>query len=139
MSWDRPHYSRFEQHPEETDFSQSSELSQHVTTQTEQKWTHQVPPARNCGSRSIFTLLCEWKCEIATWLLGSLAFGSTVGLLITYHNRPLSDWKSNIRPAPVVATLSQVAQSAFLYSVSACIGQLKWYAVSVHTSTIKYT
>jgi hypothetical protein len=121
MSWNEPRYSRSEQHPpEDIALLQSSKQPQHAITQEQASSTGRT--------RSPLTLLREWKWELATWLLGSCAFGTIVTLLVIYQNRSLRDWTLPVRPAPAVAALSQATQSALLFSVSACIGQLKWYA-----------
>jgi hypothetical protein len=117
-------YSRFEPHPEEIAFSS---LPKHpLVTQTEQNWIPQAQADRTPRSRALGSLMYEWKWEISTWLLGTCAIGSIVALLIVFDDRPLSEWTPRFRPAPAVAALSQVAQSALLVSVSSCIGQLKW-------------
>lgn len=126
MSWNESHYRRFEQHPEEIALSPITKQSQPVITQTGQSWDSQKQTPHVNRSRSIWTLLREWKWEFATWLLGSCALGGIIALLVLYRDRPLRDWTPYIRPAPVIAALSQVAQSALLFSVSSCIGQLKW-------------
>jgi hypothetical protein len=138
MNSNEPQYSRFPQHPEDNTFSQNSKPPQHSVTHVEEDWADQAQSPSIPRSRSLLTLLREWKWEFATWLLGSCALGTIVALLIIYRDHPLRDWTSEIRPAPVVAALSQIAQSALLFSVSSCIGQLKWYVTS-HQSTIKQT
>lgn len=81
---------------------------------------------RSSRPRALWTLLWEWNWEFATWLFGSCALFSIVALLSRFQDRPLEEWTFEIRLATVVAALSQIAQSALLVSVSACIGQLKW-------------
>jgi hypothetical protein len=119
-------YSRFEPHPEEIAFSSFSKQPQAIVTQTEQNWIPQTKTGRTPRSRAPGSLLYEWRWEISAWLLGTCAIGSIVALLIVFNNRPLREWTPRFRPAPAVAALSQVAQSALLFSVSSCIGQLKW-------------
>jgi hypothetical protein len=121
MSRNEPYYSRFEQHPDDIVLAQYSKHPQHTITQAQASSTGRI--------RSPLTLLREWKWEIATWLLGSCALGAIIALLIIFQDRPLRDWTPHVRPAPVVAALSQIAQSALLFSVSSCIGQLKWYVM----------
>ncbi|KAH7094362.1 hypothetical protein FB567DRAFT_599919 [Paraphoma chrysanthemicola] len=82
--------------------------------------------SRRRPTRSIWTLLREWRWEFATWLLGSCALVAIIALLAIFRGRALREWASQIRLATVVAALSQISQSALLVSVSSCIGQLKW-------------
>ncbi|KAF2027808.1 hypothetical protein EK21DRAFT_38861, partial [Setomelanomma holmii] len=77
-------------------------------------------------SRSIWTLLREWKWEFTTWFLGTSALVGIVALVVVFRDRPLKDWHFQLRLATLVAVLSQVAQSSLLVSVSFCIDQLKW-------------
>lgn len=77
-------------------------------------------------SRTLWTLVREWEWELGTWLLGTCALFSIVALLFKFSDGPLNNWTLDIRLATVIAALSQIAHSALLVSVSACIGQLKW-------------
>jgi hypothetical protein len=126
MNQNGPHYQSFPQTPEEIPFSPMGKQVEPVVTQAEQDWEPQTSIYQRHPSRPLYTLLREWKYEIATWLLGSCALGCIVALLVIYRDRPLNEWTSRFLPAPVVAALSQVTQSALLFSISACIGQLKW-------------
>jgi anti-sigma-K factor RskA len=126
MSWNEPSYRRFEQHHEEIAFSTFSKQPQPIIAQAEQSWIPQSQAHPTHRSRSLWTLVNEWRWEFLTWLLGVCALGSIAALLVIYGDRPLREWTPHIRPAPVVAALSQLAQSALLFSVSSCIGQLKW-------------
>lgn len=87
--------------------------------------TQEIPP-RKARSRTLRTLLREWRWELATWLLGTCALVGIVTLVAFYRDRPLKEWTLNIRLATLVAALSQIAQSSLLVSVASCIGQLKW-------------
>lgn len=126
MSRNDLHYQRFPQAQEEIPFSPWNKQVEPVVANIDQGHTFGTPAIRRHHSRSLDTLLREWKYEIATWLLGSSALGCIVALLVIFRDCPLQEWTSRFLPAPVIAALSQVAQSAFLYSISACIGQLKW-------------
>lgn len=121
-----PQYHSTPQNPEEIPFSSLGKQAGPFVRQDEQDWDSHASPSQRSQSRSLYTLLREWKYEIATWLLGSCAFGCIVALLVVYRDRPLKEWTSRFLPAPVIAALSQIVQSALLFSISACIGQLKW-------------
>jgi hypothetical protein len=58
--------------------------------------------------------------------LGTAAFAVIVVLLITYRNKRFDSWHSDIQITTIIAALSQLAQSALLVSLAACLGQLKW-------------
>ncbi|KAF2833822.1 hypothetical protein CC86DRAFT_279516, partial [Ophiobolus disseminans] len=77
-------------------------------------------------STSLWTLLRQWQWEFTTWFLGSCALASIVVLLVIFQDRSLKEWPSGISLATTIAALSQITQSALLYAVSSCIGQLKW-------------
>ncbi|KAH3917227.1 hypothetical protein HBI56_120650 [Parastagonospora nodorum] len=121
-----PQYHSTPQNPEEIPFSSLGKQAEPFVRQHEQDWDSHTSPSQRSPSRSVYTLLREWKYEIATWLLGSCALGCIVALLVVYRDRPLKEWTSRFLPAPVIAALSQIVQSALLFSISACIGQLKW-------------
>lgn len=70
--------------------------------------------------------LRNWTWELATWLLGTAAFAVIVVLLITYQDKRFDSWNSDIQITTIIAALSQLAQSALLVSLAACLGQLKW-------------
>jgi hypothetical protein len=125
MSWNDPSYGRIAQRAEEIPFSSNKQplatdaaVSEGSVSEKDTRGPSQ--------SRSVRTLLWEWKWEFLTWLLGTGALASLVALLVVFRERSLEDWTLDIGLATVVAALSQVAQSALLVSVSSCIGQLKW-------------
>jgi hypothetical protein len=125
MSWNDPSYGRIAQRAEEIPFSSNK---QPLTTDAAlDEGSFSAKDTRGSSqSRSVRTLLWEWKWEFATWLLGTGALASLVVLLVVFQGRSLKEWIFGISLAAVVAVLSQVAQSALLVSVSSCIGQLKW-------------
>lgn len=89
--------------------------------------THSTPsvvsvPA-SISNHSIFT---EWRWELFTWLLGTLATATILGILLYYKDRSLHSWHSKVQIGATVAIFSQFAQSALVVSISACIGQSKW-------------
>jgi hypothetical protein len=71
-------------------------------------------------------LLKEWRIEIFTWLVGTLAVVLIIVLLAVFKGKLLLQWKGKVQISTIIAILSQLAQSALLVSVSACIGQLNW-------------
>lgn len=76
--------------------------------------------------RSFNDLRRAWKWEIFTLLVGMYALCDIIVLLALYRNQPTSEWKLKLELGTAIAVLSQVAHSAFLVPVAACIGQLKW-------------
>ncbi|KAH7076855.1 hypothetical protein BKA63DRAFT_291604 [Paraphoma chrysanthemicola] len=78
----------------------------------------------------------EWRWELFTWALGTIAMSLILALLCIYKDRPLTSWKSKIQISAVVAIFSQVAQSALIVSVSATIGQAKWSTLTSKRPTI---
>jgi hypothetical protein len=125
MEWSGRSHQR-SQHPKEIVFSPIAKQTEPLVAPAEKDWTTDTKKPSRHHSRPITTLLRHWKWELGTWLLGSCALGCIIALLVVYRNRSLRDWTLQFRPAPIVAILSQVAQSAFLASVASCIGQLKW-------------
>lgn len=106
------------------------ELTSRISTPMEDD-EHQPRP-----SRPLWTSLRSWKWELATWLLGTTALGAIITLLILYRDKPVKNWPVGFSLATTIAALSQVAQSALLVSVSACIGQLKWSYLRNERSTL---
>lgn len=70
--------------------------------------------------------LRNWSWELTTWVLGTAAFVVIVVLLITFEGKRFDEWHSDIQITTIIAALSQLAQSALLVSLAACLGQLKW-------------
>ena len=60
------------------------------------------------------------------WTIGSGGVAAIFALLVVFHNQRVAQWKAGVQLSTMIAALSQVAQSALLASISACIGQLKW-------------
>jgi hypothetical protein len=81
-----------------------------------------VPPT-SCSRPNIIR---EWRWELITWLLSTFAVWSIFGILLIFKDKSLDTWKSKVQITAVVAVFSQLAQSALIVSVSACIGQSKW-------------
>jgi hypothetical protein len=125
MSWNDPSYGRIAQRAEEIPISSNKQPLTTDAALDEGSFSEKDTRGPS-QSRSVRTLLWEWKWEFATWLLGTGALASLVVLLIVFQGRSLKEWTFGISLAAVVAVLSQVAQSALLVSVSSCIGQLKW-------------
>jgi hypothetical protein len=125
MSWNDPSYGRIAQRAEEIPFSSNKQPLTTDAALNEGSFSEKDTRGPS-QSRSVRTLLWEWKWELATWLLGTGALASLVVLLVVFQGRSLKEWTFGISLAAVVAVLSQVAQSALLVSVSSCIGQLKW-------------
>jgi hypothetical protein len=82
-------------------------------------------PAQSHPKQWSFNLK-NWLWELATWVLGTAAFVVIVVLLITYKDKRFDSWHSDIQITTIIAALSQLAQSALLVSLAACLGQLKW-------------
>ncbi|KAF2727672.1 hypothetical protein EJ04DRAFT_581854 [Polyplosphaeria fusca] len=77
--------------------------------------------------RSFSQVIKEWKWELSTWVLGTLAVAAIVALLVYFRKRPVDEWDVHkVQLSTAVAAFSQVASAALLHSVSECIGQLKW-------------
>ncbi|KAF2798619.1 hypothetical protein K505DRAFT_267328, partial [Melanomma pulvis-pyrius CBS 109.77] len=76
--------------------------------------------------RGFFHFLNEWSWEYFTWTLGSAAVASIVVLLLSFRDKPVSEWKSKVQITAIMAALAQTAQSALLVSAASCISQLKW-------------
>jgi hypothetical protein len=123
MSWKHTRYSGVEQNPNDNDGSPTGSGDKHAISHRD---NYLAAHPRTRQSRSIWTLLQEWRWEFSTWLLGTFALTAIVALVVLYRDRSLKEWTSDISLATVVAALSQVAQSSLLVSVSSCIGQLKW-------------
>jgi len=81
-----------------------------------------VPPT-SCSRPNIIR---EWRWELITWLLGTFTVWTLFGILLIFKDKSLDTWKSKVQITAVVALFSQLAQSALIVSVSACIGQSKW-------------
>jgi hypothetical protein len=81
--------------------------------------------------RKLRYLFNTWRWEIFTFLMGTAAFASILGMLLSFKNKEA--WSVNLRVGEgeiqitaIIAALAQVAQSALLVPVNYCIGQLKW-------------
>lgn len=85
-----------------------------------------IKPPNYVRRRRFTTIVRVWIWEILTWLLSTLAMVSIAALLVSFKDQPKSKWKAVFELSTIVAALSQVAQSALLVSVAACISQLKW-------------
>ena len=81
-------------------------------------------------------VLVEWRWELFTWALGTLAMSLILALLCVYKDKSITSWKSKVQISVVVAIFSQLAQSALIVSVSATIGQAKWSTIQERRSTI---
>lgn len=81
-------------------------------------------------------ILVEWRWELFTWALGTIAMSLILALLCIYEDRPITSWKSKVQISAIVAIFSQVAQSALIVSVSATIGQAKWSSLTGKRRTI---
>ncbi|KAL6703032.1 hypothetical protein ACN47E_010308 [Coniothyrium glycines] len=92
--------------------------------QTESETTDAASQHRT--SRSAWSLVREWQWELISWLFGTAALVAIILLLIVFKDKPLTNWNARLPPNTIIAIISQVAQSALLFSISSCIGQLKW-------------
>ncbi len=68
----------------------------------------------------------QWYWELLTWLLGTVSLALIIGLLASYNQRPVNQWRSSIGLNTIVAVLSQAIVTALLVPVSSCVGQMKW-------------
>jgi hypothetical protein len=82
--------------------------------------------------RGCHALVVEWKWELFTWALGTVALASIIVLLAIFANKPLEKWKSKLSINTMVSALSQVAQSALAVPLASCVGQLKWIWLREH-------
>ena len=71
-------------------------------------------------------MLKWWGFEILTWLLATLSTVIILVALAIFRNQPVSHWHSDITLNAVVSVVSQIAQTAILVPVAACISQMKW-------------
>ena len=72
------------------------------------------------------TLTLWWGFEFLTWMLATLSTVIILIVLAIFREQPVSHWHSSITLNTVVNVVSQVAQTAILVPVAACIDQLKW-------------
>ena len=72
------------------------------------------------------TLTTWWGFEFLAWLLATLSTVIILIVLAIFRNQPVSHWHSNITLNTVVNVVSQIAQTAILVPVAACISQVKW-------------
>ena len=77
-----------------------------------------------------------WFWELVTWLFGTLSILAIVLVLGLFNDKNVEQWKSSIRINTIVSILSQVAVSALMVSVSACVGQMKWVWYQAERSLI---
>jgi hypothetical protein len=94
-------------------------------------------PPRSATVTPSSSLLAEWCWEIFTWALGTLAVALMLLIFGIFRNKPYDYWHSSVQMATVIAALSQLAQSALIVSVSACIGQSKWTRLRKRQNTIE--
>jgi hypothetical protein len=125
MSSTGQHYDRVVQRHDEELFSHHKQTHPMVEPMKNHSFSQDIT-FRTHHSRSLFALIREWQWESTTWLIGTCALASVVAVLVIYQDRSLDDWTVDINLATVVATLSQITQSALMVAVSSCIGQLKW-------------
>ena len=77
-------------------------------------------------SYDCLSMLREWRWELFTWSLGTVASLTITALLFCFRDQPVDRWKSEVQMTAIIAALSQTAQSALLVPIASCIGQLKW-------------
>ena len=77
-----------------------------------------------------------WFWELVTWLFGTFSILAIVLVLGLFNDKTVEQWKSSIRINTIVSVLSQVAVSALMVSVSACVGQMKWVWYQAERSLI---
>ena len=71
-------------------------------------------------------ILQSWKWELLIWMLATSIIGTLLTLFGIYNDRPQSDFESQVQLTTIVAIAATGAQSALLFPISACLGQLKW-------------
>ncbi|KAH7363700.1 hypothetical protein BKA66DRAFT_573396 [Pyrenochaeta sp. MPI-SDFR-AT-0127] len=104
--------------------------------------TQNVSPNSSSGmsahhpSHKLPSIVVEWRWELFTWTLGTLAMSLILTLLCIYKDKSITSWKSTVQISAVVAIFSQLAQSALIVSVSATIGQAKWSTLQSKRRTI---
>ncbi|KAF2712998.1 hypothetical protein K504DRAFT_345491, partial [Pleomassaria siparia CBS 279.74] len=77
-------------------------------------------------SRSLLTLINEWRWELFCWLFGTVALTAIITLLVVFHDALLSKWSSKVRTTAIIAGLAQASTSSLLVPISSGIAQLKW-------------
>ena len=86
----------------------------------------QIPPTGQKPNSLSRHLSDTWTKELVMCAVGASAVLVIFGILIAYNDLPLDSWKVSIQISTVIAVLSQIAQSSLLFTLSSCMGQLKW-------------
>ena len=84
--------------------------------------TSSIDRARKCYRRAKFT----WLWEVLALIGSMLCQCAIVAILASMQGKDFRQWTSSVSINTVVSTLMTAAKSLMLYSVAACIGQLKW-------------
>ena len=60
-------------------------------------------------------------------LLSTACMAAIVGILIHFHNQPVSSWpQTDFSLNSVIALLATLAEACLMSAVTSCIGQRKW-------------
>jgi Protein of unknown function (DUF3176) len=51
---------------------------------------------------------------------------AVIAILIKFDNKPLGVWKFFLKPNAVISVFSTISKASVLYTMGACISQLKW-------------
>lgn len=90
----------------------------------------QTPPAPRQKQTVIETLKrisrLSWWWEASAIVLSITCTCLIIAILVSMHDKPLTEWKLPIQPSSLIAVFSTIAKSALLVPVAECISQLKW-------------
>ena len=67
-----------------------------------------------------------WTLEVLASLGSAACLGAIVTILALLQDKPLDMWRSAVSINAMVSTLTTAAKSLMLFSVTGCLGQLKW-------------
>jgi len=68
----------------------------------------------------------RWGWESIAVLVDIAYIGALIGIYMTYHDKPLANWKSKLEPNTVAAILTTIAKFTCLYIVAEVVSQFKW-------------
>ncbi|KAK4195627.1 hypothetical protein QBC40DRAFT_269118 [Triangularia verruculosa] len=74
----------------------------------------------------VWTVVWSWWPEIASFVLSLLCIPVLVILLRNYNTRPLSDWHLSITLNSVVAFISTVCRTSFIFPIVQALSQQRW-------------
>jgi hypothetical protein len=81
----------------------------------------------NSTTKNGFSLPDSWLLESLSIISSILCQGAIIGVLISMHNKPLTDWNGLVSLNTTVAILTTASKSLFLLPVAECISQSKWH------------